>query len=113
MTDALDLVRARAATLPKPPPGTRNLGLPLLAGLAALLLSIAPQTVQLWRERTTLATLLLSEDAAVAEGDRTRQQLEALLGGATTLAQSGNAQARAALDALARQGVAYTPPPGP
>ena len=116
MTSPIPLLRARALAAPAPalrehPP--RSFGGPLLVGLAALLLAIVPQTVQLWRDRTALAALSQAQDAPVAEGDRVRQQLESLLGGTTTLAQSGNAPAKATLDALARQGITYTPPPKP
>lgn len=113
MTSPVPLLRARALAAPAPQPldrQPRGFGAPLLVGLAALLLAIVPQTVQLWRDRAALAALSQAQDGPVADGDRVRQQLEALLGGATALAQSGNAGAKAALDALARQGITYTPP---
>lgn len=62
---------------------------------------------QLLRDRGTLAATLERQTPAMQDGDRVRQQLEALFAGATDLAAGGNAPARAALDVLQKQGVTY------
>lgn len=85
-------------------------GVPLLLGLLALLLSLAIQTALLVSERQALATATVAQGPAMAEGDRVRNRLEALLSGVSDLATAGNPTAQAAMQALGRQGVAYTPP---
>ncbi len=86
---------------------TRDLALPLLIGLATLTFSQLFQTVQLVRERATLATVFADQANPTAEAERVRAQLESVLGGANTLAQKGNAAAAAVMADLARQGITY------
>lgn len=87
-----------------------GLGLPLMLGLLALLLSLAIQTALLVSERRALATVSAAQGPAMDEGDRVRDQLESLLSGASALAAAGNGAAQAAMEALGRQGISYTPP---
>lgn len=85
--------------------------LPVILLGAAVVASLGAGTLQSWRQKQALATAQAQQAGPVAEGDRLRQQLEGLLSGATELANGGNAPARAALDALGKQGVTYNPPP--
>lgn len=91
-------------------PAERSLALPLLIGLAALVMSLGFQTFGLFRERAAIAATTAEQGPGLQDGDRTRAQLETLLSGASGLAKGGNAPASAAMAELAKQGIAYNPP---
>ena len=86
-----------------------SLAVPILLGLATFALWQGFQTVELLLQRNALAAAYSQQDRAVMEGDRLRRQMQAVFAGAADLAKKGNTHAAQVLDALARQGVTYTP----
>ena len=94
-------------------PDRTGLGLPLLIGLAAFVLFLGFQAIQLLRERSVLATIAQAQDAPVSEGDRARRQLESLLSGTAKHAHDGDTAAKGVMDGLAKQGINYNPSPLP
>ena len=76
----------------------------------AVLGSLATTTVQLVIERQALAATADLQAGGTQQGDEVRQQVEALLSGATKLTAEGNPAAKSAMEFLAKQGIAYTPP---
>jgi CO/xanthine dehydrogenase Mo-binding subunit len=87
-----------------------NVSLPLVITAAALLLSTVGSTVQLLEQRQALAAASDAQRRASEDGDLARTQLNGLLAGAGGLAQNGDGAAKSAMDAMARQGITYTPP---
>ena len=92
--------------------GQRDVRLPLLLLCLSAVVSLLTGTVSLVMDRTMLATAQDNQNRAAQEGERLRHQVDALLTGATALANNGDTGAKAALEAMGRQGVTYTPPPG-
>ena len=83
---------------------------PVLLLAVAVVGSLVSTTVQLVHERQALTATADSQARGTRQGDEVRDQIEALLSGATRLATDGNTTARSAIEFLAKQGIAYTPP---
>jgi hypothetical protein len=67
------------------------------------------QTVQQFRERSTLRTVRTAQEAAIERAQRVRTQFEAITKKTSELAQQGNAGAALIVEELARRGVTITP----
>ncbi|MGD9944626.1 MAG: hypothetical protein AB7S98_15435 [Burkholderiaceae bacterium] len=78
---------------------------PLLLGGAALLLSFAYQTYQLWIEGDALRAAHVAQQQTVDNSARLRNSLDAIAADTRRLADSGNASARLIVDELRRRGV--------
>jgi len=87
-----------------------GLTIPMLVIAAVFVASLLWTTMRAVQDQRTLAAATENQSRAVQEGERLRGQLDGLLAGATTLATGGNAPAKAALEALVKEGIKYTPP---
>lgn len=83
---------------------------PVLLLAVAVVGSLVATTVQLVHEHQALTATADLQARGTRQGDEVRDQVEALLSGATRLAVDGNPAARSAIESLAKQGIAYTPP---
>jgi hypothetical protein len=88
-----------------------RLQIPLALIVLAFFLLVAFQAVQLFRERSHLATLAAAQEPTVQEGMKVRQSLDSLAGKTAKLAEAGNPNAKAIIDELRRQGIAVKPSP--
>jgi hypothetical protein len=88
-----------------------RLHIPLALVVLAFFIMAAFQTVQLIREHGHLADVKLAQEPTIQEGLKLRQQLESLGARTAQLADSGNANAKAIVDELRRQGVTLKPGP--
>jgi hypothetical protein len=84
--------------------------IPLTILAVALFLMVGFQTIQLIRERDNLAEARGTQQPAVQQALKMRQQLEALAGKTAQLAAEGDAGARAIVEDLRRQGITVKPP---
>jgi len=78
-------------------------------------LMLAFQSFQLIRDRTTLVAVLAQQEPGMQQSLKLRQQLNGVASGITKLADDGDADARAIIDDMRRQGIAVrnlqdTPP---
>ena len=67
------------------------------------------QTVQQFRERSTLQTVRTAQEAAIERAQRVRAQFDTITKKTLELAQQGSAGAALIVDELARRGVTITP----
>lgn len=87
-----------------------DLTLPLLLGLAAMVLFLLFQTYALLEQRSALGVAFDSQSQPISDANKVRRQLEALAGGTAQLASKGNLHAQQIVAELAKQGVSLTPP---
>jgi hypothetical protein len=87
--------------MPEPTP----LHAPLALVVLAFFVMVTFQAVELVRERGHLADLKLTQEGAMQEGAKLRQQLESLGAKTAQLADTGNANAKAIVEEFRRQGV--------
>jgi hypothetical protein len=90
--------------------GILQLQLLLLSSAFVLLLSF--QTYSLIRDRVALFSVRAGQEANVQQSLKLRQQLDSLAKGTARLADDGDANARAVVDAMRKQGVTLKAPPG-
>ncbi len=89
----------------------RRLGLdvtwswPLLVLAAAFLIATAFRTERLIEQRVELGTVRFAQERAVRDGQKLRAQLDQLADATARLAAGGDANAKAIVDAMGRQGV--------
>jgi hypothetical protein len=90
------------------------LTLPFLLTLAALLLYFAFQTVQLLGERSNMAMVKGSQEAAIQEAQKVQAQFKSLVSKTSELADQGHAGAKMVMEELLQRGVSApqaAPPP--
>lgn len=63
------------------------------------------QASQLYQERATLASLRTNQETTYQNAQKMRTQLDALAAGTQTLANAGNKNAQAVVNALAQRGI--------
>jgi hypothetical protein len=91
--------------------GTANgLRVPVILIVVTLFVFMAFETGQAIHDRIALSELRHSQEAAVQEAIKVRQQLETLAGKTAQLAGEGDAGAKAVVDEMKREGVALAPP---
>ena len=78
---------------------------PLLLGILTLVLWFGFQTVQLLKERNSLATLRTNQTTIYGNAQKMRAQLDVLANETAKLAQAGNAHAAAIVNALKQRGI--------
>ena len=83
--------------------------LPLLLTLVAFTGFLGFQTAELVQNRGAIAQTHKAQEQAYAESNKLRQQLNQLAGRTAALAQQGDANAKAIVEAFARQGVTFRP----
>ena len=88
----------------------RSVYVPLLLGLIALAGWMLVQDVEMWLAREALIQQREGQTNAVAESNKMRQQLNALASRTAALAQKGDADAKAIIDAYAKRGLTFATP---
>jgi hypothetical protein len=89
-------------------PGT--LGATVVLVAIALFLMVAFQTLQLLAERKNLADLVRAQEQTIQEAVKLRQRFNAVAGATASLAEQGDAGARAIIESMRRQGITVKPP---
>ena len=82
-----------------------GLGLPVSLAVVALFVLMAFETAEAIHDRGALADLRRSQEPAVQEAIKLRQQLESLAGKTAQLAAEGDEGAKTVVDQMKRQGV--------
>lgn len=89
------------------------LGIPVLILALAFFLYTANQTYEVISAANLLSTARSNQEGQLKEVDAIRRQTNGLANDAADLARAGNAAAREAVEALAKQGIIkFAPPPG-
>lgn len=91
----------------------RSVYVPLLIGLIALAGWLLVQDVEMWQAREALIQQREGQTNAVAESNKMRQQLNALASRTAALAQKGDPDAKAIVDAYAKRGLTFVTPQAP
>jgi hypothetical protein len=89
----------------------RRLQLPLALVVLGFFLMVAFQTVQLVREHGHIGDVRAAQEPTIQEGLKLRQQLDSLATKTAQLADAGNANAKAIIEALRRDGITVKPNP--
>ena len=84
--------------------------IPLLIGLVALVAFLGFQSVELWAVRGTLDSQRESQNNAIEASQKMRQQLNTIASKTAELAQKGDPDAKALVDAYAKRGLQFVPP---
>ncbi len=79
----------------------------------AFFLAVLFQSVQLWRERSSMSQIYQNQEQALPDVLKLRDQVNSLAGDVARLGQTGDAAAKQVVDDMARQGVALRPPAAP
>jgi hypothetical protein len=87
----------------------RRLQIPLALVVLGFFIMIVFQTVQLFREHGQIDSVRAAQEPTIQEGTRLRQQLDSLASKLAQLADAGNANAKAIIDELRRQGITVKP----
>lgn len=88
-----------------------GLGVPVLVLALAFVAWNAFQTTALLNQRSSLAALRANQEQPLAELDRLRVAVQAMVNDTVKLADSGNPTAREIVDGFAKQGIKLNPPP--
>lgn len=86
-----------------------SLFLPALLTALAVVVWFGFQTTQLVKERTQLATLQANQTPTFENAEKMRGQLDAIAAGAQKLADAGNPNAQAIVNALRQRGITINP----
>jgi len=84
--------------------------IPLLIGLVALVGLLGFQAVELWQVRGALVAQRESQTTAIEASDKMRQQLITIASKTAELAQKGDPDAKAVVDAYAKRGLTFVAP---
>src|SRR5579862_9679926 len=84
---------------------TRRIQLPVRLVVLGFFIMVAFQTVQLAREHVHIGEVQTAQEPMIQEGTKLRQQLNAMASKMAQLADAGNANAKAIIDDLKRQGI--------
>lgn len=88
----------------------RRLLAPVLILAVALFTMVGVRSVELFQQHDSLVALRGSQESAIAEAQKIRQQLSALAEKTAQLANAGDTNARAIVEQLRRQGITINPP---
>ena len=94
-------------------PRQHSVFIPLVIGLVALVGLLAFQAVELWQIRGALRAQREGQNASIEESQKIRQQLATIASKTAELAQKGDPDAKALVDAYAKRGVQFLPPKAP
>jgi len=86
-----------------------SLFLPALLTALAVVVWFAFQTTQLIKERGNLATLQENQEVTYENAQKMRAQLDAIAAGTQRLADAGNPNAQAIVNALRQRGITINP----
>ena len=84
--------------------------IPIVIGLVALVALLGFQGVELWGVRGALTTQREGQNAAIEASEKMRQQLATIASKTAELAQKGDPDAKAVVDAYAKRGLQFLPP---
>jgi len=87
--------------------------IPIVIGLIALVGFLGFQMVELWQAHGALVTQRESQNSAVEAADKMRNQLNTVAAKTAELAQKGDSDAKAVVDAYAKRGLQFVPPKQP
>ena len=90
--------------------GIRRMGIALAVLTAAFFLLVGFQTFELIWARNNLMTAQVQQEPAIQQGQKIRNQLQALAQGTLKLSNEGDENARVIVDNLRQQGVTINPP---
>jgi hypothetical protein len=94
-------------------PGQYSVYIPVLIGLVALVGLLAFQGVELWQNHGGLIAQREGQNSAIEASDKLRLQLRTIAGKTADLAQKGDPDAKAVVDAYAKRGLQFLPPKAP
>lgn len=83
--------------------------LPFVITLAALFIYFSFQTLQLVVERSNLASIKASQEAALQEAQKIQAQFKTLISKTSELAEQGHAGAKMVMEGLQSQGLGFAP----
>jgi hypothetical protein len=83
--------------------------IPIVIGMLALVGLLAFQAVELWQVRAALRAQHDGQNSAMEASDKMRQQLVTIASKTWDLAQKGDPDAKAVVDAYAKRGVSFVP----
>jgi hypothetical protein len=92
------------------PSSERSLYIPVLIGLVALVGFLSFQAVELWWARGAFIAQREGQNIAYANSDKIRQQFATVASKTAQLADRGDADAQAIVDAYAKRGVKFVAP---
>lgn len=93
-----------------PPSGQHSVYIPVLIGLVALVGLLGFQAVELWQVRSALKIELVNQNAAMDGSNKMRTQLSSIASKTAELAQKGDPDAKAVVDAYAKRGLQFLAP---
>ena len=96
---------------PSAPP--RRLHIPLLIALVAFVAWQGFQMAEVVSSHSSLVAAREGQVGPLAESEQMQRQLTALVTGTRDLAQKGDPDAKAIVDAFAKRGVTFVPPRSP
>ena len=96
-------------TIPAPATNVASAFVPLLMFALTIAVWFGFQTVQLWRERETLASARSAQEKSVEDARKMRTALDQLARGTAVLADKGNPNAKLIVDELKRRGITINP----
>lgn len=85
--------------------------IPIVIGLVALVAFLGFQGIELLQARGVLRAQHEGQNNAMAASEKMRQQLLTIAGRTAELAQKGDPDAKAVVDAYAKRGLQFVPPP--
>jgi len=94
-------------------PQQHSVFIPVVIGLVALVGFLAFQAVELWQIRGALKAQREGQSATIEASEKLRQQLATIASKTAELAQKGDPDAKAVVDAYAKRGVQFLPPKVP
>ncbi len=90
-------------------PGSPSVYIPMLIGLVALVGLLGFQAIELWQLRGTLRAQRDGQNSAMEASEKMRQQLVTIASKTAELAQKGDPDAKAIVDAYAKRGLQFVP----
>lgn len=94
-------------------PGQHSVYIPVLIGLVALAGFLAFQAIELWAVHGALIGQRDGQNPAIVESQKMRQQLATIATKTAQLADKGDPDAKAIVDAYAKRGLQFTAPKPP
>ena len=94
-------------------PRQHSVFIPVVIGLVALVGLLAFQAVELWQARGALKAQREAQNAPIEESQKLRQLLTTIASKTADLAQKGDPDAKALVDAYAKRGVQISAPKSP
>lgn len=91
-------------------PREHSVYIPVLIGLVALTALLGFQGIELWQARGALAAQREGQNSAMDASEKMRQQLATIASRTAELAQKGDPDAKAVVDAYAKRGLQFVPP---